>query len=90
MVQLERIEARLDTLTTEGYQVNTRVSHIAWWQARLCGFVESPSPSLNAPEDEDDDNDSDNDDDDDENEDASSSGDDEMTAWFTFMTKRGE
>ncbi|XP_030970579.1 nucleoplasmin-like protein NO29 [Quercus lobata] len=49
-------------------------------KARLCGFVESPSPSLNAPEDEDNDSDSDDDDDDDENEDASSSGDDEMTA----------
>ncbi|XP_050290349.1 uncharacterized protein LOC126728593 [Quercus robur] len=49
------------------------------YKVLLCGFVESPSPSLNAPEDEDDDSDFD-DDDDDENEDASSSGNDEMTA----------
>ena len=49
-----------------------------WWLRRvLIGFVESPSPSLEAFEDEDDDGDSD--DDDDENEDASSSSEDTMS-----------
>ena len=68
--------------------MNTSVDHIAWRQARLGGFVASPSPSVEASEDEDDDGD-----DDDEDEDASSSDDEEMTAWVTcplsFMTKRG-
>ena len=73
--------------------MNTRVGRIAWRQARLGGFVESPSPSPEAFEDEDSDGDSDDDDDDDEDEDASSSGDDTMTAWVIYplslVTKRG-
>ena len=44
MAQFQRMDAHLDTLTTEMYQVNTRVSHIARRQAHLGGFVESPSP----------------------------------------------
>ena len=88
------MDAHLDTLSDELCQVSTYVSHIAWWQACLGGFIESPSPSPEASEDKDDDGDFDNDDDDeDKDEDASFSGDDEMTAWFTyplsFMTKRG-
>ena len=77
------MDARLNTLTTEMYQVNTCVSRIVRRQAHLSGFVESPSPSLKAFEDEDDDSDSDGDDadeDEDEDEDASSFGNDEMTA----------
>ena len=45
MAQLERMDARLDTLTTELYQVNTRVSRIARRQAHMGGFIMSPSPS---------------------------------------------
>ena len=81
MVQLEHVDACFDTLTTKLYQVNTRVSRIAWWQARMGGFATSPSPSpsLKASEDEDADDGSDDDDDDDEEEgDANSSGDEEM------------
>ena len=74
MAQLQRMDARLDTLTTELYQVNTRVSHIARQQARLSGFVESPSPPPKAFEDDDDSDD----DDDDEDGDASSSSTDKM------------
>ena len=73
------MDAHLDTLTTKLYQVNTRVIRIAQQQARLGGFVESPSPSPEASEDEDDDSDSGNDVDATANEDASSSGDNEMT-----------
>ena len=73
------MDALLDTLSDELCQVNTCVSCLARWQARLGGFVESPSPSLEASEDKDNDGES-NDDDDDEDEDASSSSDDEMTA----------
>jgi len=51
------MDARLDKLTTELYQVNTRVSRIAWRQARIGGFTASPSPSpsLQASKDKDDD-----------------------------------
>ena len=65
-----------------------------WRQARLGGFVESPSPSPEASEDEDGDGDfNDDDDDEDEDENASSSDDYTMTAFVTyplsFVTKRG-
>ena len=72
LAQLQRMDARLDTLSDELCQVNSRVSRIARWQARLGGFVESPCHSLKAFEDEDDDGDS-VDDDDDKGEDDSSS-----------------
>ena len=45
MAQLERMDVRLDTLTTDLYQVNTRVSHITRQQAHMGGFATSPSPS---------------------------------------------
>ena len=57
--------------------MNTRVGHIARWQARLGGFVTSPSPSPETSEDEDEDA---NDGIDDEDEDVSSFGDDKMTS----------
>ena len=79
MAQLQHMDAHLDTLSDELYQVNTHVSHIAWRQACLGGFVESLSPSLEASEDKDDDGDSD-DDDNDKDEEASSSDDNVMTA----------
>ena len=77
-MQLQRMDACLDTLSDKLRQVNTRVGHIAREQARLRGFVESPSPSPEASADKDDDGDFD-DDDDDENEDASSPNDNEMS-----------
>ena len=77
MVQLQHIDARLDTFSDELCQVNTHVGRIARRQARLGGLVMSPSPSPEASEDENDDGDFD-DNDDDENADASSFGDDEM------------
>ena len=39
MVQLQRMDACLDTLSDELCQVNTRVGRIARQQARLGGFV---------------------------------------------------
>ena len=68
MVQLQRMDARLNILTNEMSQVTTRVGRIARHQARLGGFVASPHPFPKASEDED------------EDEDASSSSDEEMTA----------
>ena len=68
------------TLSVMSCVVNTCDSRIARQQARLGGFIKSPSLSPKASEDEDDDGDSDGDDDDDEDENASSSSDKEMTA----------
>ena len=77
-MQLQCMDACLDTLSDKLCQVNTRVGRIAREQARLGGFVESPSPSPEASADKDDDGDFD-DDDDDENEDASSPNDNELS-----------
>ena len=79
MAQLERMDARLYTLSDELCQVNTYVGRIARRQAIMGGFTTSPSPSPQASEDEGDDVGSD-DDDVDKDEDVSSSSDDEMTA----------
>ena len=68
------MDARLDTLSDELCQVNTRVGCIARQQAYLGGFTASPSHSSEASTNEDGD-----DGDEDEDEDASSSSDDEMT-----------
>ena len=43
MAQLQHMDAHLDTLSDELCQVNTCVGRIAWWRARLGGFVASPS-----------------------------------------------
>ena len=87
MVQLQRMDARLDTLNDELCQVNTHIGRIARWQAHLSGFAASLSPSLKASIDEDSD---DGVDDDDEDEDARSSSDDEMTTsqWLTLCHLR--
>ena len=78
MAQLEHMDACLNTLTTELYQVNTRVSRIARRQTHMGGFTTSPSPSPSPQASKiEDDDDGSNDDDD---KDASSSGDEEMTA----------
>ena len=64
MTQLQRMNACLDTLSTELYQVNLRVGRIAWQQAIMGGFAleASPPPLLVASnfEDEDDDDGDDN------------------------------
>ena len=75
MVQFQRMNARLDTLSIELYQVNTRVGHIARRQACLGGFMESPSPPPEASED----NDGSDDDNDDKYGDVSSSNSNEMS-----------
>ena len=78
MAQLQRMDARLDTLSTELYQVNAHVSCIAQWQVIMGGFASeaSPPPLLVAFYSEvEDDDDGDNDDDDasdDDDKDASS------------------
>ena len=73
------MNTRLDTLSVELCQVNTHVGRITRWQARLGGFVKSPSPPPEAPEAFEDNDDSNDDDNDGEDGDASSSSSDKMS-----------
>ena len=64
MVQLQRMDACLDTLSTELYQVNIRVGCIALRQVSMGGFapkatLSPPSPVASEFKDDDDDDDSD-------------------------------
>ena len=78
MAQLQRMDACLDTLSTELYQVNICVGRIARWQGTMGGFAPEASlpPLLVASdsdsEDKDDDDGDDNDAFDDDDIDASS------------------
>ena len=88
LAQLQRMDARLDTLSTDLYQVNVRVGRIARQQATMGGFAPEPTPSPPHPvasdsDAEDDDDDGDNNDTSDDDKDASST--DEMsTSHFTL------
>ena len=80
MAQLQCINARLDTLSTELYQVNVRVGRIARRQATMGRFAPEANPSPSSPmasDSEDDDDGDDDDASDDDNGDASST--DEMS-----------
>ena len=60
MVQLQRMDARLDTFSMKFYQVNVCVGRIARWQASIGGFAPEVTPSPPSPmasESEDDDDD---------------------------------
>ena len=77
MAQLQRMDACLDTLSTQLYQVNVRVGCIARRQAIMGGFALEASPSPPPPmasdfEDEDDDDGDDDDASNDDDGDASS------------------
>ena len=77
MAQLQRMDARLDILSTELYQVNVRVGRIARRQASMGGFAPEatplpPSLVTSDSEDEDDEDDDDDDVSDDVNGDTSS------------------
>ena len=83
MVQLQRMDACLDTLSTKLYQVNVRVGHIARWQVAIGGFAPEPTPSPPHPvasdSDAADDDDDDGDDDDTSDDDGDASSTDEMS-----------
>ena len=78
MVQLQCMDARLDTLSIELYQINIRVSRIARRQAAMGGFALEPTPSpphlvaFDSDAEDDDNDDGDDDDASDDDEDASS------------------
>ena len=65
MAQLQRMDACLDTLSKELYQVNVRVDRIARQQAAMGGFAPEPTPSPPHPVASDSDAEDDDDDDDD-------------------------
>ena len=77
MAQLQRMDACLDILSTELYQVNVCVGHIARRQAVMGGFALEPTPSpphlvaFDSDAEDDDDNDGDDDDGDDDDNDTS-------------------
>ena len=83
MAQLQRMDARLDTFSTELYQVNVCVDRIARWQATMGDFA--PEPTLSPPcpvasdSDVEDDDDDDGDDDDASDDDGDASSTDEMS-----------
>ena len=82
MAQLQRMDARLDTLSIELYQVNVHAGRIARRQGTMGGFASKPTPSPPHPvasdsDAEDDDND-DGDDDDASTDDGDASSTDEM------------
>ena len=83
MAQLQRMNARMDTLSTELYQVNVHVGHIARRQVAIGGFAPEPTSSPPHPvasdsnAEDDDDDDGDNEDASDDDGDASST--DEMS-----------
>ena len=80
MVQLQCMDAPLDTLSTELYKVNVRVSRIARRQVTMGGFTPEPTPSPPHPVASDsDDDDDDGDDDDTSDDDGDASSTDEMS-----------
>ena len=84
MAQLQHMDARLDTLSMELYQVNIRVGHIARREAAMGGFAPEPTPSpphlvASDSDAEDDDDDDDGDDDDTSDDDGDASSIDEMS-----------
>ena len=79
MAQFQRMDARLDTLSIELYQVNICVSRIARWQVTMGGFTPEaspPPPPMAFDFDSEDEDDNDGDDDD-------ASDDDDGVASFT-------
>ena len=89
MTQLQRMDARLDTLSTELYQVNVHVGRIARRQVFMGGFAPeaSPPPPLADFEDDDDDDGDDDDTSNDDDGDASSFGTDKMSYPLSLVTK---
>ena len=83
MAQLQRMDASLDTLSTELYQVNVRVGRIARRQATMGGFAPEPTPSpphlVASDSDAEDDDDYNGDDDDASDADGDTSSIDEMS-----------
>ena len=79
MAQLQCMDARLDTLSTELYQVNIHVSRIARRQATIGGFAPEATPSPPFIDFDFDDDDGDDDDASKDDDDGDASSTDEMS-----------
>ena len=82
MAQLQHMDARLNTLSTELYQVNVGVDRIAQQQAIMGGFAlkaSPPPPSMAFDSEDENDGDGDNDDAFDDDDDGDASSIDEMS-----------
>ena len=80
MAQLQRMDARLNTLSTDIYQVNVHVGCIARRQATMDGFAPEATPSPpSVDSDYDDDDDGDDDDVSEDDNDGNASSTDEMS-----------
>ena len=80
------MDARLDTLSTELYQVNVCVGRIAWQQAAMGGFAPEPTPSPPDPVASDSDvEDDDSDDNDASDDDWDASSIDEISTWHSNL-----
>ena len=87
------MDARLDTLSTELYQANIRVGHIAWRQVTIGGFAPETTPSPPSPMASDSEDVDDDDNDASDSDDRDDSSIDEMSTWHSYplslVTKRG-
>ena len=79
MAQLQCMDARLDTLFTEMYQVNVCVGRIAQQQVTIGGFAPNATPSPPSVDFDSDDDDGDDDDASEEDDDGDASSIDEMS-----------
>ena len=79
MAQLQRMDAHLDTLSTEMYQMNVRVGRIARQQATMGGFALEATPSPPSFDSDSDDDDGDDDDAFEDDDDGDASSTDEMS-----------
>ena len=79
MAQLQRMDAHLDTLSTQMYQVNVYVGHITRRQATMDGFAPDATPSPPSVDSDSDDDDSDDDDASEDDDDGDASFIDEMS-----------
>ena len=88
MAQLQRMDACLDTLSTELYQVNICVGRIARWQGTMGGFAPEASlpPLLMASDSDSDSEDKDDDDGDDDDNDASNDDDGDASSTNEMST----
>ena len=79
MAQLQCMDACLDTLSIEMYQVNVRVGRIARQQATIGGFALGATPSPPFVDYDSDDGDGDDDDTSEDDDDGDASSTDEMS-----------
>ena len=79
MAQLQRMDARLNTLSTDMYQVNVHVGCIARRQATTDGFAPETTPSPPSVDSDSDDDDGDDDDVSEDDNDGNASSTDEMS-----------